>query len=120
MGQRVSTRSTSSPDNWNTVAPIGGWTDTTSRNIVAANATYRIVVCGMVVQNASATATEITVRDGPSGSIYARLMLPANMPPTNINFDPPFTGSINTPLTVVPATTAAAIYLNAQGFYVTA
>lgn len=94
-------------------APITGTTDTV---VKAAGATgIRNYITGIQFINTSATATEIVLKDG--ATVIWRGFAPASMTSmVNINFNNPLRGTAVTAVNFAAITTAANIYVNAQGF----
>jgi hypothetical protein len=107
------------PENtWSYAAASGGITNTTAVTIKAAGASgIRNYLRSLNVVNASATASEISIRDGAAGTVLWRGYVPASMTAASqISFDPPLRGTAATLMEVVCATTATQTYVNAQGW----
>jgi len=100
---------------WSYAAASGGVTNTTDVALAAAaGAGLRRFITSMTLSNNSATATEVVLKDG--ATIIWRGHLPANAPNVNVNFQNPLKTSANAALNFACITTAAAVYVNAQGF----
>jgi hypothetical protein len=80
----------------------------------AAGAGLRRYICSMGMSNNSATATEVVVKDG--STVIWRGHLPANAPNLHIDFATPLRTTANAALNFACITTAAAVYVNAQGY----
>jgi hypothetical protein len=81
----------------------------------SAGAGVRNYVTGITYQNTNATATEVQVLDG--AVVIWRGYAPANMAaPACITFPVPLKGTAATAVNFACATTAAAVYANAQGY----
>lgn len=90
---------------------------TNTANVVlaaAAGAGLRRYLKSMTLSNNSATATEVVVKDG--STVIWRGHLPANAPNYCVNFDNPLKTTANQTLNFACITTAAAVYVNAQGY----
>lgn len=101
---------------WNYVAAAGGIVNTTAVPIkTAAGASIRNYLTGIVYQNTSAVASEITILDGVSviwrGMASASMIIPAA-----ITFPSPLKSTANAALNVQMGTTATVTYVNAQGY----
>ena len=93
----------------------GGVTNTTDVVLAAAaGAGLRRYICSMGLSNNSATATEVVLKDG--ATVIWRGHLPANAPNLHIDFSTPLKTSANAALNFACITTAAAVYVNAQGY----
>ena len=93
----------------------GGVVNTTDVVLAAAaGAGLRRYLCSMGLSNNSATATEVVVKDG--ATIIWRGHLPANAANLHIDFATPLRTSANAALNFACITTAAAVYVNAQGY----
>ena len=93
----------------------GGVVNTTDVVLAAAaGAGLRRYIKSMTLSNNSATATEVVLKDG--ATIIWRGHLPANAPNVCVNFDCPLKTSANAALNFACITTAAAVYVNAQGY----
>lgn len=99
---------------WSYAAAAGGIINTTDVAIAAAaGAGLRRYISTMTLSNNSATATEVVLKDG--ATVIWRGMLPANAPNIYIKFENPLRTTANTALNFACITTAAAVYVNAQG-----
>lgn len=93
----------------------GGVVNTTDVVLAAAaGAGLRRYICSMGLSNNSATATEVVLKDG--ATVIWRGHLPANAPNLHIDFSTPLKTSANAALNFACITTAAAVYVNAQGY----
>jgi hypothetical protein len=93
----------------------GGVVNTTDVVLAAAaGAGLRRYLKSMTLSNNSATATEVVVKD--ASTVIWRGHLPANAPNYCVNFDIPIKTSANAALNFACITTAAAVYVNAQGY----
>jgi hypothetical protein len=100
---------------WSYAAASGGITNTTDVALAAAAGTgLRRYICSMTLSNNSATATEVVLKDG--ATIIWRGHLPANAPMSEIIFSNPLKTTANAALNFACITTAAAVYVNAQGY----
>jgi len=110
-------RLNSIPENeWQYAAASGGIVDKTDNVLVAAaGANIKNYLTGLSIANASATATEVVVKDGASTVIW-RMYLAANAPIQSIKFVTPLQSSANTALNVACITTGTQTYINAQGY----
>jgi hypothetical protein len=100
---------------WSYAAASGGIINTTDVALAAAaGAGLRRYITSMTLSNNSATATEVVLKDG--ATIIWRGHLPANAPNVPIQFNNPLKTSANAALNVACITTAAAVYVNAQGY----
>lgn len=101
---------------WSYAAAAGGIINTTDVVLsAAAGAGLRRYITSMTLSNNSATATEVVLKDGASTVIW-RGQLPANAPNVQVTFQNPLRTTANTALNVACITTAAAVYVNAQGY----
>jgi len=109
-------RLNSIPENeWIYAAASGGITNTTDVALVAAQgAGIKNYLTGLSVANASATATEVVVKDG--STVIWRMYLAANAPIQGIKFVTPLQSTANTALNVACITTGTQTYINAQGY----
>ena len=100
---------------WSYAAAAGGVINTTDVVLsAAAGAGLRRYIATMTLSNNSATATEVVLKDG--ATIIWRGHLPANAPNVHIHFQNPLKTSANAALNFACITTAAAVYVNAQGY----
>jgi hypothetical protein len=100
---------------WSFASPAGGVVNTTDVVLAAAaGAGLRRYITGLQLSNANATATEVVLKDG--ATVIWRGQLPANAPNVAIQFPDPLKTTANTALNFACITTAAAVYVNAQGF----
>jgi hypothetical protein len=100
---------------WSYAAAAGGVVNTTDVVLsAAAGAGLRRYIKSMTLSNNSATATEVVLKDG--ATIIWRGHLPANAPNLNIDFGTPLRTTANAALNFACITTAAAVYVNAQGY----
>ena len=100
---------------WSYAAASGGVTNTTDVALAAAaGAGLRRYICSMGLSNNSATATEVVLKDG--STVIWRGHLPANAPNLHIDFSTPLRTTANAALNFACITTAAAVYVNAQGY----
>lgn len=100
---------------WSYAAAAGGIINTTDVVLsAAAGAGLRRYITSMTLSNNSATATEVVLKDG--ATIIWRGHLPGNAPTSEIVFTNPLKTSANAALNVACITTAAAVYVNAQGY----
>lgn len=101
---------------WNYAAASGGITTTGDVAIRGAGAaSIRNYLTSLQVQNASATATELVIKDGAS-TILERVYCPANMPLTNVEIPTALGGTAATAMNAAILTAGAAVYVNAQGY----
>lgn len=114
---RQITRLNSIPENeWQYAAASGGITNTSDVVLqAAAGAGIKNYLTGLTLANASATATEVVVKDGGSTVIW-RMYLAANAPIQNIKFITPLQSTANTALNVACITTGTQTYISAQGY----
>lgn len=104
---------------WQYAGVAGGIINTTDVSIKAAAAAgIRNYITSISVQNASATtATEVVIKDGSTviwrGYVGTSAVLNSAV---NVNFPTPLKGTAATALNVACITTAAAVYVNAQGY----
>jgi len=110
-------RLNSIPENeWQYAAASGGIVNTADNVLIAAaGANIKNYLTGLSIANASATATEVVVKDGASTVIW-RMYLAANAPIQSIKFVTPLQSSANTSLNVACITTGTQTYINAQGY----
>lgn len=100
---------------WSYASAAGGVINTTDVVLgAAAGAGLRRYICSMGLSNNSATATEVVLKDG--ATVIWRGHLPANAPNLHIDFATPLKTSANAALNFACITTAAAVYVNAQGY----
>ena len=100
---------------WSYAAASGGIVNTSDVVLAAAaGAGLRRYITSMTLSNANATATEVVLKDG--STVIWRGQLPANAPMSEIVFSNPLKTSANAALNVACITTAAAVYVNAQGY----
>ena len=113
---RLVTRLNSIPENeWQYAAASGGITNTSDNVLTAAAGSgIKNYLTGLSVANASATATEVVVKDG--SIVIWRMYLAANAPIQSIKFITPLQSTANTALNVACITTGTQTYVNAQGY----
>jgi hypothetical protein len=113
---RQITRLNSIPENeWQYAAASGGITNTSDNVLIAAaGAGIKNYLTGLSVANASATATEIVVKDG--STVIWRGYLAANAALNKISFQTALQSTANTALNVACITTGTQTYVNAQGY----
>ena len=113
---RLITRLNSIPENeWQYAAASGGITNTTDVVLqAAAGSGIKNYLTGLSVANASATASEVVVKDG--STVIWRMYLAANAPIQSIKFVTPLQSTANTALNVACITTGTQTYVNAQGY----
>jgi hypothetical protein len=100
---------------WSYAAAAGGVVNTTDVVLAAAAGTgLRRYITSMTLSNNSATATEVVLKDG--ATIIWRGQLPGNAPMSEVVFSNPLKSSANAALNFACITTAAAVYVNAQGY----
>lgn len=100
---------------WSYASAAGGVVNTTDVVLAAAaGAGLRRYIVSMGLSNNSATATEVVLKDG--ATVIWRGHLPANAPNLHIDFGTPLRTTANTALNFACITTAAAVYVNAQGY----
>ena len=100
---------------WSYAAASGGVINTTDVALAAAaGAGLRRYITTMTLSNNSATATEVVLKDG--ATVIWRGHLPANAPNVQVNFANPLKTAANAALNFACITTAAAVYVNAQGY----
>ena len=100
---------------WSYASAAGGVINTTDVVLAAAaGAGLRRYVCSIGLSNNSATATEVVLKDG--STVIWRGHLPANAPNLHIDFSTPLKTTANAALNFACITTAAAVYVNAQGY----
>jgi hypothetical protein len=110
------TRLNSIPENeWQYAAASGGITNTSDVVLqAAAGAGIKNYLTGLSVANASATATEIVIKDG--STVIWRGYLAANAALNKISFQTALQSTANTALNVACITTGTQTYVNAQGY----
>ena len=113
---RLVTRQNSIPENeWQYAAASGGITNTADNVLqAAAGAGIKNYLTGLTLANASATATEVVVKDG--STVIWRSYVAANAPIQSIKFVTPLQSSANTALNVACITTGTQTYVNVQGY----
>jgi len=113
---RQITRLNSIPENeWQYAAASGGITNTSDNVLIAAaGAGIKNYLTGLSVANASATATEVVVKDG--STVIWRGYVAANLPLKDIPFPTPLQSTANTALNVACITTGTQTYVSAQGY----
>ena len=113
---RLITRLNAIPENeWQYAASSGGITNTTDVVLqAAAGSGIKNYLTGLSVANASATASEVVVKDG--STVIWRTYLAANAPIQSIKFVTPLQSTANTALNVACITTGTQTYINAQGY----
>lgn len=113
---RQITRANSIPENeWQYAAASGGITNTTDVVLQgAAGSGVKNYLTGLDFANASATATEIVIKDG--STVIWRTNIPANTPLQNRPFPTPLQSTANTALNAACITTGTQTYINAQGY----
>ncbi|HNA22494.1 MAG TPA: hypothetical protein PLN40_13890 [Agitococcus sp.] len=113
---RLITRLNAIPENeWQYAAASGGITNTTDVVLqAAAGSGIKNYLTGLSVANASATASEVVVKDG--STVIWRTYLAANAPIQSIKFITPLQSTANTALNVACITTGTQTYINAQGY----
>ena len=100
---------------WSYASAAGGVVNTTDVVLgAAAGAGLRRYIVSMGLSNNSATATEVVLKDG--ATVIWRGNLPANAPNLHIDFGTPLRTTANAALNFACITTAAAVYVNAQGY----
>ena len=101
---------------WSYVSAAGGIVNTTDVPLAgAAGAGLRRYITSMQLKNINATATEVVLKDG--STIIWRGHVSASMTTSEeVVFNNPLKTSANAALNVACITTAAAVYVNAQGF----
>lgn len=100
---------------WSYASAAGGVINTTDVVLsAAAGAGLRRYIVSMGLSNNSATATEVVLKDG--ATVIWRGHLPANAPNLHIDFGTPLRTTANAALNFACITTAAAVYVNAQGY----
>jgi hypothetical protein len=101
---------------WSYASAAGGIINTTDVPLAAtAGAGLRRYITTLQLKNTSATATEVVLKDG--STIIWRGHVSASMTSSEeIIFSNPLRTSANAALNVACITTAAAVYVNAQGF----
>lgn len=113
---RQITRLNSIPENeWQYAAASGGIVNTSDVVLqAAAGAGIKNYLTGLSVANASATATEVVVKDG--ATVIWRSYVAANLTLKDIPFPTPLQSTANTALNVACITTGTQTYVNAQGY----
>ena len=113
---RLITRLNAIPENeWQYAASSGGITNTSDVVLqAAAGSGIKNYLTGLSVANASATASEVVVKDG--STVIWRTYLAANAPTQSIKFITPLQSTANTALNVACITTGTQTYINAQGY----
>ena len=113
---RLITRLNAIPENeWQYAAASGGITNTTDVVLqAAAGSGIKNYLTGLSVANASATASEVVVKDG--STVIWRTYLAANAPIQSIKFVTPLQSTANTALNAACITTGTQTYINAQGY----
>jgi len=113
---RLITRLNAIPENeWQYAASSGGITNTSDVVLqAAAGSGIKNYLTGLSVANASATASEVVVKDG--STVIWRTYLAANAPIQSIKFVTPLQSTANTALNVACITTGTQTYINAQGY----
>ena len=113
---RLITRLNAIPENeWQYAAASGGITNTSDVVLaVAQGANIKNYLTGLSVANASATASEVVVKDG--STVIWRTYLAANAPIQSIKFVTPLQSTANTALNAACITTGTQTYINAQGY----
>lgn len=100
---------------WSYASAAGGVINTADVVLAAAAGTgLRRYITSMTLSNNSATATEVVLKDG--ATIIWRGHLPGNAGNVSISFQNPLKTTANAALNFACITTAAAVYVNAQGF----
>jgi len=100
---------------WSYAAASGGIINTTDVALAAAaGAGLRRYITSLTMSNNSATATEVVLKDG--ATVIWRGHLPANAVNVAVPFRNPLRTTAATALNFACITTAAAVYVNAQGF----
>lgn len=100
---------------WSFASPAGGVVNTSDVVLAAAaGAGLRRYCTGVQLANANATATEVVLKDG--ATVIWRGLVPANAAPFAVEFANPIKTTANAALNFACITTAAAVYVNAQGF----
>ena len=108
---------------WQVTAPTGGIIDTSDDILAAAVSGVSAHCVALQVFNADATVdTEVEVKDG--STVIWRTMVPAGrsatlgmLQPVSFTFPLPLRSSVGAALNVAAVTTAAEVYVNAQGYY---
>lgn len=102
---------------WTYAAAAGGIVNTTGITAKAAAGTgIRNYVTGVTLSNNSATATDFQIRDGASGTVLFRAMLPANAANVCFTFPTPIKGTANTLIEIACGTTSSATFANLTGY----
>jgi hypothetical protein len=100
---------------WSYAAAAGGIVNTTDVVLAAAaGAGLRRYITSLTMSNNSATATEVVLKDG--ATVIWRGHLPANAVNVAVSLQNPLRTTAATALNFACITTAAAVYVNAQGF----
>jgi len=104
---------------WSFASAAGGIINTSDNVLIAAaGAGIRNYLTGITIQNASATiSTEVVIKDGATiiwrGFVGTSALLNSAV---GVSFPSPLKTTANTALNVACITTAAAVYVNAQGY----
>lgn len=104
---------------WSFASAAGGIVNTSDNVLVAAaGAGIRNYLTGISIQNASATiSTEVVIKDGSTiiwrGFVGTSALLNSAV---GVTFPSPLKTTANTALNIACITTAAAVYVNAQGY----
>lgn len=102
---------------WTYAAESGGITNTTERTIAPAVSGKRNFLSSFQVKNASATATEVVIRDGAGGTVLWRGYHAGTANASKmVHLGVPIRGSVGNALVVACVTTATQTYFNAQGW----
>lgn len=96
-------------------APSAAITNTTAVALKAAVASNRNYLTGITIHNTNGTATEVTISDG-STVIWRGYATATMAQPMTITFPSPIKTSVNAALNFACITTAANVYVNAQGY----
>lgn len=120
-GSQVNTKPYGLPENdWQFAGVTGGITTTADTVLKAAGAAgIRNFITGISVQNASATtATEVVIKDGASTVIWRGYVGTSAVlnSAVSVSFPTPLRGTAATAMNVACITTAAQVYVNAQGY----
>lgn len=101
---------------WQYAAAAGGIVNTTDVVLRAAGAAgIRNYVTGLQVRNVSAVSTEVVIKDGAT-VIWRDFFAANNATPREVHFATPIKGTAATALNVAATVTAAAVFVNAQGY----
>lgn len=107
---------------WKYAAASGGIVDTADNVMRAASTVGGVHYLStmQITNNDASVGTEVVVKDGSTviwrmwfGQYVAAVTQPQ---PTQIEFNPPLSGSPNTALNVAAITTSGQVYVNAQGW----